>query len=476
MTGKENLRSAGSAHKVQSVQDDLGRIHVLEKKIAEGGQGAVVTIKGQPRWLVKLCKWPSADLRAKVWAEQVMSVKRLPIEDFDLPFAMPKALVVKPRVGYLMELMDGLVPLENLLLEAQKAILENRGLEGFLSSGGLKRRLAVLARLARILAQLHGLGLAHGDLSPKNVFVSEAVEHAQVWLIDCDNLTYAVRNSALQLYTPDYGAPELVRKDAGISTYTDIWSFAVMAFQLLSFLHPFKSGDMVDADPELESACLRGELPWVDHPEDDRNSTVLGIDRSFVCTPELSKLFDRCFRSGVQIQEDRPLMAEWAEAFEAAHTQLTLCEEATGGCGSSFLWSDDVQCPFCASTTSAQQAVRVHHFVFCPLDQLPEGSESKDRWIKAYRYQIVGQEPIQLRNSPPGSANYADSKVIAELVIKANELLIKPSGEKPVYLQIAGHKSPTRVKGMVCLRRRGLAHALHFGELTDLHDAWNFKW
>lgn len=476
MAVKENVRSAGAAQKAQAVQDDLGRIHVLEKKIAEGGQGAVVTIKGQPRWLVKLCKWPSADPRAKVWAEQIASVKRLPIEDFDLPFAMPKALVLKPRVGYLMELMDGLVPLENLLVEAQKAMLEGRGLEGFLSSGGLKRRLAVLARLARVLAKLHGLGLAHGDLSPKNVFVSESVDHAQVWLIDCDNLTYAVRNSTLQLYTPDYGAPELVREDAGISTYTDIWSFAVMAVQLLSFLHPFKSGDMVDADPELESAALRGELPWVDHAEDDRNSTALGIDRSFVCTPELSKLFDRCFRGGVQIPDARPLMAEWAEAFEAAHAQLTVCEEGAGGCGSSFLWSDDVECPFCASTTSAQQAVRLHHFVFCPLDLLPKDSERTDRWIKTNHYQIVGLEPIQLRNSPPGSANYADSKVIAELVIKTNELCITPSGEKPLYLQMAGHKSPTGIKGLVSLPRRGLAHALHVGELTDLHDAWNFKW
>lgn len=476
MAVNEKSRSSGAAKKDQTVQDDLGRIHVLEKKIAEGGQGAVVTIKGQPRWLVKLCKWPSADPRAKVWAEQIASVKRLPIEDFDLPFAMPKALVVKPRVGYLMELMDGLVPLEDLLIEAQMAMLEGRGLEGFLSSGGLKRRLAVLARLARVLAKLHGLGLAHGDLSPKNVFASASVDHAQVWLIDCDNLTYAVRNSTLLVYTPDYGAPELVREDAGISTYTDIWSFAVMAFQLLSFLHPFKSGDMVDADAELESAALRGELPWVDHPEDDRNRASLGIDRSSVCTPELSKLFDRCFLGGVQIPEARPLMAEWAEAFEAAYAQLTVCEEGLDGCGSSYLWSDEGECPFCSSTDSAQQALRLHHFVFCPLDQLPEGSESKDRWIKADRYQVVGLDPVQLRNSPPGSSNYADSKVIAEMVIKANELQIAPLGDRPLYLQVAGHKSPTRIKGLVSLPRRGLAHALHVGELTDLHDAWNFKW
>lgn len=61
-----------------------------------------------------------------------------------------------------------------------------------------------------------------------------------MWLIDCDNLSYAVRESSLQLYTPDYGAPELLRDEGGISTYTDVWSFAVMAFQLLTVLHPLK--------------------------------------------------------------------------------------------------------------------------------------------------------------------------------------------------------------------------------------------
>lgn len=466
----------GTPHKTQSVQDDLGRIHVLERKIAEGGQGAVVTIKGQPRWLVKLCKWPSADPRAKAWAEQIASVKRLPIEDFDLPFAMPQALIVKPRVGYLMELMDGLVPLEDLLIEAQSSMLEGRGLDGFLSSGGLKRRLALLARLARVLAKLHGLGLAHGDLSPKNVFVSKSTEHAQVWLIDCDNLTYAVRSSSLQLYTPDYGAPELVREDAGISTYTDIWSFAVMAFQLLSFLHPFKSGDLVDAEPELETASLKGELPWIDDPLDDRNRATSGIDRQFVCTQELSKLFDRCFRLGAQAPEARPLMTEWAEALEAACAQLTVCEEGAGGCGSTFLWTDERECPFCGSKSAIKHSARLHHFVFCPIDQLPEDSEGKDRWIKSNKYLTVGLRPVQLRNSPPGSSLYLDSSVAAEMVIKANELQITPLGNQPLYLQVTGSKSATEIRGRVLLPKRGLAHSLHMGELNTLHNAWNFKW
>ena len=169
-------------------------------------------------------------------------------------------------------------------------------------------------------------------------------------------------------------------------------------------------------------------------------------------------------------------MTEWAEAIEAALALQTVCEPSAGGCGSSILWSDTGECPFCESAASSQQATRLHHFVFCPLDQLPEGSVNKDRWIKSERHQVVGHRPVQLRSAPPGSATHADSAVIAEIAIKASELCITPSGEKALHLQMAGHKAMTQIKGRVSLPRRELAYALHVGELSDMHDAWNFKW
>lgn len=58
------------------------------------------------------------------------------------------------------------------LTEALKAMHEE-GAEGFLRTGGLHRRLRLLAKLARTLAKLHGRGLAYGDLSPANIFVSK---------------------------------------------------------------------------------------------------------------------------------------------------------------------------------------------------------------------------------------------------------------------------------------------------------------
>jgi DNA-binding helix-hairpin-helix protein with protein kinase domain len=470
-----NNKKQGSAVKKQCVQDDRGTVYELSEKLAEGGQGVVLRTQHDSRLLVKVSKWPDSDPRTQAWQRQIEVVHRMPIVENDLPIAMPKALIVKPRAGYVMEMMDGLVPLEILLIQAQEALNQGNGLQGFVASGGLGRRLRLLARLARVLAKMHGLAIAHGDLSPKNVFVSSSHEHAQVWLIDCDNLSYAVRDSSLQLFTPDYGAPELLRGESGISTYTDVWSFAVMSFQLLTALHPFKGGDMVDQDSELEKPALCGELPWVDHPTDERNRAQQGVPRDFVCTPALQQLFDRCFRVGLFDAEERPAMSEWAEVMEAAAAQQVLCN-TTVGCGSTFLWDAVLLCPFCKTQHAVGTAVRLSHFVVAPLNDLGEEAKPSDRWIPSYFHQVVAQQAVDLRAAPPGTAAYSESEPVATVWIDGDELVIRPASRSLVLFQASGSSKLVPVTRPLSLPRTSVPHALHFGASAQVHDAWRFKW
>ena len=327
-----------------------------------------------------------------------------------------------------------------------------------------------------MLARLHGLGIAHGDLSPRNVFVSGSSEHSQVWLIDCDNLGYAVRDSSLQLFTPDYGAPEIMRGDAGISTYTDIWSFAVMAFQLCTLLHPFKSGARVDGDSELEAPALRGELPWIDHPEDDSNRATCGMPREMVCTRSLCVLFDRCFREGVPRPEARPVMAEWAESLEAAAAMQVTCDPTSDGCGSTFLWNPALKCPFCDTVHQPGRAVRFTHMFCASLQELEEGATPTDRWMPTSHSLIVGSQTVDLRSSPPGSATYLESAVVATLWIDGDSLVVRPSGERPLWILHQGSDRPLPLERRRSLERRGVGPMLLLGNGDRTHGAWRFKW
>lgn len=460
----------------QKVFDDRGGEYTLGERLSKGGQGTIVRIKGNPRQIVKLANAKASDAATVAWVGQLQQIRYLPVQDMGLPVVMPQAYITKPRPGYVMELMEGLVPLESLMTEFDAAMHEGRELQGFVDTGGLSRRLAILARLARVLASLHGLGIAHGDLSPSNVFVSSTPTHAQVWLVDVDNLSYAVRDSSLQIYTPDYGAPELLRGDLGVSTYTDIWSFAVIAFQLLTHLHPIKSGLLIDGDAELEADALKGAYPWIDHPDDDRNRAESGMDRTLVCTPELRRLFDQCFRQGLNQPAERPVMSEWAEAFEAAAAMQVRCDHHEHCCSGTFYWNRARQCPFCEQVAPVDHQVLFRHFVVAAKEDLPEGAKPGDRLIESGWRQVLNVGRGELRIAPPGSAEHARAEPFLGLSLAGQKLSLIPNGNLPLTLEWRGERLTQPLRARQELPHSGKKYRLHVGDCSATHDAWHFEW
>lgn len=464
------------AAREQKVFDDRGGEYTLGERLSKGGQGTIVRIKGNARQIVKLANAKANDPATVAWAQQLARIRYLPVQDMGLPVVMPLAYISKPRSGYVMELMEGLVPLESLMTDFDQAMREGRELQGFVQSGGLGRRLALLARLARVLASLHGLGIAHGDLSPRNVFVSSTHAHAQVWLIDVDNLCYAVRDSSLQIFTPDYGAPELLRGDLGVSTYTDIWSFAVIAFQLLTHLHPIKSGVLIDGDAELEADALKGTYPWIDHPDDDRNRAESGLDRAMVCTPELRRLFDQCFRQGLNEPAERPVMAEWAEAFEAASALQVRCDHREQCCGGTFYWNSALQCPFCDQVAPDDHQVLLRHFVVAAKEDLPDNAKPADRLIASGWQQVLNVGRGELRLAPPGSAEHTRAEAFVGFSLAGRQLSLIPSGNAPLALRWRGARSAQPLRARHDLPRSGQRYLLHVGDHHATHEAWGFEW
>ena len=473
--GREPPQVRGAARE-QKVFDDRGGEYMLGERLSKGGQGTIVRIKGNVRQIVKLANTKANEPATLAWVRQLERIRYLPVQDMGLPVVMPLAYISKPRPGYVMELMEGLVPLESIMTEFDQAMREGRELQGFVQSGGLGRRLALLARLARVLASLHGLGIAHGDLSPSNVFVSSTHSHAQVWLIDVDNLCYAVRDSSLQIYTPDYGAPELLRGDLGVSTYTDIWSFAVIAFQLLTHLHPIKSGLLIDGDAELEADALKGVYPWIDHPDDDRNRAESGMDRALVCTPQLQRLFDQCFRHGLNEPTERPLMAEWAEAFEAAAAMQVRCDHGERCCGGTFYWSSARKCPFCGQVAPEDHQVLLRHFVVAAKDDLPDNAKPADRLIASGWQQVINVGRSELRLAPPGSAEHARAEPVIGFTLAGRQLALIPSGNVSLALQWRGARVAQALRARHDLPRGGQTYLVHVGDRRSTHDAWRFEW
>lgn len=321
---------------VRSVVDANGVRYDLVELLGRGGQGAVYAVKGG-RLAVKLVEGRSQMDRERM-RNQLTHVRRLPVGELSL--AKPLEMLRPPHTGYVMEMLSGMVPIKSLLAPPKG---ESSGVEWYLRTGGLRRRLLVLARAAYTLAQLHGKGLAYSDPSPANIFISDDPAFAEVWFIDTDNLRYeSSPGSFAGVYTPGYGAPELVQGKSGITTLTDMHAFAVIAFQVLALAHPLIGDFVNEGEPELEEQAFAGLIPWVDDKSDNRNSASFGIPREWVLSARLAEVFDRTFGAGRLTPSERPGAAEWAERLFAAADAAISCP----GCGGSFYFNQR-RCTWC---------------------------------------------------------------------------------------------------------------------------------
>lgn len=363
--------------------DEYNNRHHLGDELARGRQGVVyrttdadLAIKqpldasGNPD--------KSANLSQRFQNIRLLS---LPVRSrVSLPLA-----ILRDEPGYVMRLLNGMKPFKVFDLDGKtKAEFREASTAGklelpgwlakipdqemvsqlfhYANTGSTRRRLLALYQCASILARLHAAGLVYGDISPNNVFVGEGDSH-DVWLIDADNLRLELTTGGASVYTPHYGAPEVVQGHDQSRPRTDCWAFAIMAFRMLTIGHPFigkrvlapeddevgwDAEPVVDGTPsDLDEQAYAGFLPFIDDEDDDSNvaCTCPPLPRELVATPGLRRLFQETFGAGRTRPHRRPAMAFWAMEMARAFDQSIECPD----CAMSYFADDHSQCPYCQS-------------------------------------------------------------------------------------------------------------------------------
>ncbi|WP_172591319.1 protein kinase domain-containing protein [Shewanella xiamenensis] len=457
-------------------KDESGCEWKLTHKIGEGGQGEVfgTDISG---YLAKLVNFED-DKKLKNWSKRIRWAMRQDLGDLNL--ARPIAMLTEPKPGYIMEMMDELVPLRQILDASYEALLESQDFSVFRSTGGLQRRYQLLGKLARELAELHGRGIVYGDLSPDNVFVSSDPNFSELWLIDCDNLATngVIDNQAV--FTSDYGAPELVRCESGINSLTDSWGFAVIAFQLLTFMHPLKGEMVIEGDEVIEERALRGELPWIENPIDNSNAAASGKRGLFnvAMTKKLTSLFQQCFTEGLHEPAERPSMMEWAEAFEQASMATLNCKNE--GCGQSFIYNRAHQCPFCDGVINPSAFLLLKHYYYTPEFEADDNEQQGNGWINSHSGIVITvDKPVSLKKLDPASALYHNSAPLCQLELTSNGLYIIPVEGQVVHLQRTSDSKTSSIQKRQLLKaesRSNARFALHLEDMSATHPVWIFNW
>lgn len=178
---------------------------------------------------------------------------------------------------------------------------------------------------------LHLKGLCYKDISTGNIFFDP--ENGDIRICDNDNVDIDCQASCGVRGTPGFMAPEVVLGTATPSSFTDLFSLAVLLFRLLTRHDPFRG------KAELEFICL----------DEQALLTLHGLRPVFLFDPEdasnrpdprhhpaplllwslypaaLQACFLRTFCAGLREPRERTMTGEWKQAILAALDSRRLC-------------------------------------------------------------------------------------------------------------------------------------------------------
>jgi serine/threonine protein kinase len=221
--------------------------------------------------------------------------------------------------------------------------------------------------ISRAVRRMHMSGLAHSDLSYKNVLIDPKGIHAAI--IDIDSLVVPGKFPPDVLGTPDFIAPE-VYKTLGLdpkdknralpSRTTDLHALAVLIYMYLLYRHPLRGGKVHDLDPQKDEEISMGTSAlFIEHPSDKTNRPKekhpsfmpwADIDQIpfKICGPYIQKLYEKAFIDGLHAPNKRPTADQWETDLIKTIDLIQPCRNTN--CEQKWFVFDNstkARCPFC---------------------------------------------------------------------------------------------------------------------------------
>lgn len=382
--------SDSTAYGAPRVHDDDGRPVPLVRRV-RSDERAEVWCAADGRTAVSILQSPDYTAVER-WRDRLAAIDVLDLTG--LPFPARTGRVRSHRPAFAWRLPSAVMPLGQLAVPPTGAEL----LPWYAATGGLRGRLDRLGRVAAGIAAVHDAGLAYGDPSYAGILVPETGAvvpgRAGVWLTDVQDVTALTEVRRPPEVTSACAAPELHAGRLGVSSLSDSYAFAVLAFHVLATLHPFL-GDEAYGDPALQHRAFAGELPWIDAAADNSNRSSYGLSRHLILDRVLRDLFARSFESGRHDPGMRPTARDWSAALGRCVRRTLACPR----CTQTFFFGTSADCPWCG------------HHIGVPLlvgtrTEVPRGPD-----LTAYRTDVDEElivPPAQITTVPAGMAGVHD--------------------------------------------------------------------
>lgn len=292
-------------------------------------------------------------------------VSKTSADYFKKLFCWPTGIVVKPQLGivaptYSSNYFFAKGPFQGL--EKEGRWFTSPKLRGMLPDeerGPWINYFKLCILMARAVRRLHMAGLAHSDLSCRNVLVDPS--SGQSVVIDIDSLVVPNLFPPDVAGTPGYIAPEVLGtldlpltdpKRVLPSTKTDQHALPVLLYEYLLSRHPLigpKVNSTTSAE-EDERLSMGSKALFVEHPTDLSNRPKDLVVPSSVLGPALHDLFQRAFVKGLHSPNDRPAASEWERTLIKAWDLMVPCPNSS--CSHKWFILHDpanVKCSFCGA-------------------------------------------------------------------------------------------------------------------------------
>ncbi len=145
---------------------------------------------------------------------------------------------------------------------------------------GLKERLKLVIQTCAAVSFAHQNLVLHRDLKPENILVDDS---GQVKLLDfgiaklmLDDLDHD-RQTHTQIMTKSYASPEQIKGEP-VSTQSDLFSLAIITYELVSGYHPYVRNSAIERDQNV----LSGKIKRITARTDDAvypELTSIGSDK-----------------------------------------------------------------------------------------------------------------------------------------------------------------------------------------------------
>lgn len=312
---------------------DSGQKYTMVKRLSEGGQGYIYLTQNSNNGEDIVVKWYKAKTAT---ADQLYQIQQLVQQGEPKPgvdgikFIWPMELVRLPgnsSFGYVMPLYD-----------TKNYINYNMVINGKKKQSSIDVLCRLCYFISNALNAVHNQGLAYCDINLGNINFD--LDNGRI--VICDNDNVVVNNADVQILGVfDFMAPEVALGKSKPSAATDLYSIAILFYQLWIWEHPMEgalSNKVRSWDIPAKMQFYAKEPLFVYHPYNSRNTTrglkefALSVRRwDELCPKRLKSMFIKTFTDGVTLPGKRSQLSEWERLFMELEVDVVVCPDCGAG-------------------------------------------------------------------------------------------------------------------------------------------------